>query len=144
MCHFLTYWSRNKMAVIFHMTFSNAFFNENLKISIKISPKFLPKGIIYNIPFGEVTSHYLNQWWLGYWRIYASLGLYNLIMCHSFIMWSYWKTLGLDCFFFSFFRHGLRFIFVWQCPLRSAIFRNLYCVSSMGHYIDTWRHFIDT
>ena len=23
----------------------------------------------------QATSHYLNQWWLVYWRIYASLGL---------------------------------------------------------------------
>ena len=23
----------------------------------------------------QATSHYLNQWWLIYWRIYASLGL---------------------------------------------------------------------
>ena len=27
----------------------------------------------------QVTSHYLNQWWLVYWRIYASLRLNELI-----------------------------------------------------------------
>ena len=27
---------------------------------------------------GQATSHYLNQWWLVYWRIYASLGLSEL------------------------------------------------------------------
>ena len=26
----------------------------------------------------QATSHYLYQWWLGYWRIYASLGLNEL------------------------------------------------------------------
>ena len=26
----------------------------------------------------QATSHYLNQWWLVYWRIYASLGLNEL------------------------------------------------------------------
>ena len=26
----------------------------------------------------QATSHYLNQWWLFYWRIYASLGLNEL------------------------------------------------------------------
>ena len=26
----------------------------------------------------HATSHYLNQWWLVYWRIYASLGLNEL------------------------------------------------------------------
>ena len=34
----------------------------------------------------QATSHYLSQWWLVYWRIYASLGLNNLIClsghCH--------------------------------------------------------------
>ena len=27
----------------------------------------------------QATSHYLNQWWLIHWRIYASLGLNELI-----------------------------------------------------------------
>ena len=27
---------------------------------------------------GHATSHYTNQWWLVYWRIYASLGLNEL------------------------------------------------------------------
>ena len=58
--------------------------NENVWISIKISLRFVPKGPIINIPalfqimaFGAVqaTSHYLNQWWLIYRRIYVSLGL---------------------------------------------------------------------
>ena len=26
----------------------------------------------------QTTSHYLNQWWIVYWRIYASLGLNEL------------------------------------------------------------------
>ena len=33
----------------------------------------------------QATSHYLNQWWLFYWRIFASLGLNELIeqaRCH--------------------------------------------------------------
>ena len=33
---------------------------------------------------GQVTSHYLNQWWLIYWRIYASLGLNG-----SSVFWSH-------------------------------------------------------
>ena len=33
----------------------------------------------------QVTSHYLNQWWLVYWRIYASLGLNEcmLVVIHA-------------------------------------------------------------
>ena len=62
------------------------FLNENIWISINISLKFVPKGRINNIPalvkimaWCQATSHYLNQWWLDCWRIYASFGLDELI-----------------------------------------------------------------
>ena len=66
--------------------FKCIFVNENVWIAIEISLKFVPKGPINNIPalvqiwLGAVqaTSHYLNQWWLVYRRIYASLGLNEL------------------------------------------------------------------
>ena len=75
------------MAAISQSTLSIAFFNENVWILIKISLKFVAKGSINNIPAlvqimawrGQATSHYLNQWWLVCWRIYASLGLNELI-----------------------------------------------------------------
>ena len=67
---------------IFQMTLSNTFskFNEN------ISLKFVHKGPVNNIiALGQImlgaiqaASHYLNQWWLVYWRIYTSLGLNEL------------------------------------------------------------------
>ena len=67
-------------------TFKRIFMNENVWISTNISLKFVPKGLINNIPAlvqirlgaDQATSHYLNQWWLIYWRIYASLGLNEL------------------------------------------------------------------
>ena len=49
--------------------FKCIFENENEWISPKISLTFVPKA----------TSHYLKQWWLVYWRIYASLGLNELM-----------------------------------------------------------------
>ena len=60
--------------------------NENIRISIAISLKFVPKGPFYNMPAlvhimdctGQATSHYLNQWWLIYWHIYALLGFKEL------------------------------------------------------------------
>ena len=71
--------------------FKCIFFNENVWISIKSSLKFDPKVLVNNIPalvltmVGAVqaTSHYLNQCWLVYWRIYASLGLneFNITLC---------------------------------------------------------------
>ena len=76
-----------KMAAIFQTIFSDAFsWNENIWIAIKISLKFLPKGPINIIPaLGQIMawcrlseSHCLNQWWLIYWRVYASLGLNEL------------------------------------------------------------------
>ena len=33
----------------------------------------------------QATSHYLNQWWLVYWCIYASLGLDELTCCWACI-----------------------------------------------------------
>ena len=63
------------------------FLNENVWNSINISLKFVPWGAINNIPTmvqvmawrDQATIHYLNQWWLDYRRIYASLGLNELI-----------------------------------------------------------------
>ena len=60
--------------------------NENAQISLKISLKIVPKVWINNIPTlvqkmawrRPGDKHYLNQWWLVYWRIYASLGLNEL------------------------------------------------------------------
>ena len=50
-CWILTHWGRDKMAVIFGTTFSNAFsFNENVWFSIKIPCWFVHKGQINNNP----------------------------------------------------------------------------------------------
>ena len=32
---------------------------------------------------GQATSHSLNQWWLVYWRIYASLGLNEIFRTYD-------------------------------------------------------------
>ena len=66
--------------------FKCIFLNENVWISLKISLKFVPKVLINNIPALVLimawrrpgSSHYLNQWWLVYRRIYASPGLNEL------------------------------------------------------------------
>ena len=68
-------------------TFKRIFLNENIRISTKNSLTVVPKGPINNIPaLVQImawcrlgASHYLNQWWLVYRRIYASLGLNVLI-----------------------------------------------------------------
>ena len=71
--------------------FKCIFLNENIWISIKISLRFVLKGPINNIPAlvqimawrRPGASHYLNQWWLDYRRIYESLGLNELKPCLS-------------------------------------------------------------
>ena len=83
----LTHWGRDKMAAIFQTTFSNAFSSMEmiefrlklhwmlfLRVQSTISQHWFRKwlGAV------QATSHYLNQWFLVYWRIYASLGLSEL------------------------------------------------------------------
>ena len=62
------------------------FLNEKVWIPINISLNIVPKDAINNIPVlvqimvgtVQATSYYLNQWWLVYWSINASLGLNEL------------------------------------------------------------------
>ena len=69
------------------------FLNKNIWISITISLKFVSEGSIKISQhwFGkwlvadQATSHYLNQWCLIYWRIYASLGL-NVLKMNEYKM----------------------------------------------------------
>ena len=75
----LTHWGWDKMATtLADDTLKCKFVNENISISIKISLKFVPKCLINNIPTLVQIMACLNQCWLVYWRIYASLGLSEL------------------------------------------------------------------
>ena len=65
--------------------FKCIFVNENARVSIKISKLLflMIQLTIFQHRFrwlgaGQASSHCLNQWWLVYWRIYASLGLNEL------------------------------------------------------------------
>ena len=88
----LTHWGRDKTVDISQTTFSNAFswmkicefrlifhwslfLRDQLTIFQHLFRKWLGAG--------QATSHYLNQWWLVYWRLYASLGL-NELMNYGF------------------------------------------------------------
>ena len=80
----LTHWSRDKMDVIFQTAFWNWYSWMNmLKFRLKFHwSLFLRFQLtIFQHWFrlaDQATSHYLNQWWIVYWRIYASLGLNEL------------------------------------------------------------------
>ena len=84
----LTHWGWDKMDAISQTTSSNAFswmkmhefrlrFHWNLFLRFELT--IFQHWFRYWLGAGQATSHYLNQWWLVYWRIYASLGLNELI-----------------------------------------------------------------
>ena len=83
----LTHWGRDKMADIFQTTVSNAFswmkmFKFRLRFQWSLFPRvqltIFQHWVRWWLGAGQATSHYLNQWWLDYRRIYASLGLNEL------------------------------------------------------------------
>ena len=85
----LTHWGRHKMTAIYQTTFSNAFcWMKTYEFRLIFHWIFLPmiELTIFQHWFrkwlgaDQATSHYLNQCWLVIWRIYASLGL-NELMC---------------------------------------------------------------
>ena len=85
----LTHWGRDKMAAIFQTTFSNAFsWMKMYKFRLRFHWNFFPRVqiIIFHHCFrwwlgaSQATSHYLKQWWLVDWPMYASLDLNELII----------------------------------------------------------------
>ena len=52
-------------------------FHWNLFIRVQLT--MFKHWFRYWLGADQATSHYLNQWWLFYWRIYASLGLNELM-----------------------------------------------------------------
>ena len=78
---------RDKMAAISQTTLSNAFsrmkmlefllrFHWNLFLMVQLT--IFQHWFRLWLGAVQATSHYLNQWWLVYWRIYASFGLNEL------------------------------------------------------------------
>ena len=74
----LTHWGRHKMAAVSQTTLSNAFswmkmlefrlrfhWSLFLRFELTIFQHWLRLWLVA----GQATSHYLNQWWLVYWRI---------------------------------------------------------------------------
>ena len=87
------YIQQDKTAVFFQTTFSIAFpmvkiYAFRLRICWSLFLRF--QLTIFQHRFrlwlgtGLVTTHCLNQWWLVYWCIYASLGLSELRCYHTY------------------------------------------------------------
>ena len=83
----LTHWGPRQMDAISQTTFSNAFswmklFESQLKFHWSLFPRvqltIFQQWFRWWLGAVQATSHYLNQWWLVYRRIYVSLGLNEL------------------------------------------------------------------
>ena len=94
-----------QMDAISQTTFSNAFswmkmFEFRLKFHWRLFLRFqitiFQHWFRYWLGAVQATSHYLNQWWLVYWRIYASPGLNELMTCFDLIF--LWFKITLTAF----------------------------------------------
>ena len=89
----LTHWGSDKMAAKLRTTILNAFsWMKIYELRLRFHRSLFPRIQLTILP---VTSHYLNQWWLVSWRIYASLGLNELTItknCYSLLPWVRWYT----------------------------------------------------
>ena len=85
----LTHWGWDKMDAISQTTISNTFswmkmlefrlkFHWSLFLRVQLT--IIQHLFRWWLGADQATSHYLNQWWLDYQRIYASLGLNELIV----------------------------------------------------------------
>ena len=88
MTHPLIHWGRDEIDTILQTAFSNVFtWTKMYKLRLRFSLNFVPKVRINNIPAlvqimacrrpGDKPLY--DQWWLVYCRIYASLGLSELM-----------------------------------------------------------------
>ena len=96
-CCLLTHWDRDKMDAISQTTCSSAFsvikmFEFRLKFNwslfLRVQLTIIQHCFRWWLDAVQATSHYLNQWCLVHWRIYASLGLNES---------THWSTLSDVC-----------------------------------------------
>ena len=95
----LTHWGRDKMDAISQTTFSIAFswmkiFEYRLKLHwnlfLRVQLTIFQHWFRWWLGVSQATSHYLNQWWLVYRRVYASLGLNELIFATKLFNPKWW------------------------------------------------------
>ena len=94
--HYLTHWHRDKMDTIFQMTFSRAIsWMKMCELRLRFHWTSLLKVQLTTFQYWfrwwlgacQVTSRSLYQWWLDYWRIYASLGFNELTIRRDNNIW---------------------------------------------------------
>ena len=108
----LTHWGRDKMAAISQTTLSNAFswlkmmefrFKFQWSLLIRIKLTIFQHWFRWWLGADQATSHYLNQCWLDYRRIYASLGINELISISAWMSHMPSEAFGeISCPFLNF------------------------------------------
>ena len=135
----LTHWGRDEMNNISQTPFSNVFssmkmFQFRLKFHWSLFARV--QSTIFQHWFRkwlgavQATSHYLNQWWLVYRRIYASLGLNELTIILPtkvlLILEIWWQLLSTA-----------KFSAIWHPGFRSSLAQVTH--SMQNHYEEsTW------
>ena len=139
------------MAAIFQTTLSNAFswmkileFRLQFHWSLFLRFQLTIIQHWFRLWLGAVqaTSHYLNQWWLFYWRIYASLGLNELkeifaylefikrpISCLWYVIVKLWSPKEFHLFFSWLVCITLQMSWSRCCCLSRTVYK-IVCVSS--------------
>ena len=133
----LTHWCRDKMAVVSQTTLSNAFswmkmfefrWRFHWSLFLRVQLTIFQHWFRYWLGAGQATSHYLNQWWLFYWRIYASLGLnelnvFKILYCHrnlyknmSVLSSEWWPNLwSIYMCVYIFMRYMYMYLYLYIC-----------------------------
>ena len=88
-CLLLTRWGRDEIDAILQTTFSNAFsWMKMYWFRLKFHWSLFPSVQLTIFQHWSAPSHYLNQWCLFHWRIFALFGLNVLsgYLLHTFIL----------------------------------------------------------
>ena len=132
--YLLTHWGQEKMAAIFQTTFSNTFSSMKMyKFRLRFHWSLFPRVqlTIFQHLFRkwlgavQATNHYLNQWWLIYWRIYD--------MRHSASMSSWYNVSPPDTLYIFliyillfYFRYCFTIAYIWTYLFMLASFDDVY------------------
>ena len=93
----LTHWGRDRMATISQTMFANAFsWMKMHEFRLRFHQSLF-------LRFQLTIFHYLNQWWLVNWRIYASIGLSELIPSGAWVIPVRCSTMNqvMACYFMA-------------------------------------------
>ena len=136
----LTRWGQNKMAANFLTTFPNAFYwikiyKSRLWFQLIILSKAQKTIFLHWFRkwpgASQATRHYLNHWWLVYWRIYSSVSHNELIYSSRYKLKMHTTVLK------------------WSAEIRQTPWYNLFtvnpcecadwfCKTSVGNIIGYW------